>query len=350
MLFCNFAVTKNIAMKKWIVMIAGAMLLGAINSACVGKEKTKSDAEQQPDRTSQILGQFSADSAYRYITEQLAFGPRVPGSEGHRACRDYIINRLEGFGADSLMIQDGIVTAYDGTKLPITNIIAGYNINAPRRILLAAHWDTRPWADKDHDSGNHSKPVPGANDGASGVAVLLEIARNLAIKDPNVGVDLMFIDAEDYGDDKGFSDNEDTWCLGSQYWIKQGMPPYHPENLPVYGILLDMVGGRDARFYYEYFSQANAANPTIKVWSEAENINHNDRFIRRVGGGVTDDNVFLTRAGIPTTVIIECLNDQTQSFPPVWHTVDDDINYIDTKTLKAVGETVLNVVYKEKRY
>lgn len=338
-------------MKKWTVIFAVALVVCAIAVAC-GRNKPSGQAaaETQPNPSDLLLGKFDADSAYDFVARQVAFGPRVPGSEGHRACRQFIIDRLKAYGADSVMIQDGVVTAFNGDELPITNIIGGYNITTPRRILLIAHWDTRPWADKDDKLDERHRPIDGANDGASGVAVLLEIARNLAMRSPNVGVDLMFVDAEDYGDSSAFDPREDTWCLGSQYWINSGMPPYHPDNLPVYGILLDMVGGRNARFHYEYFSQANAPKPTIKVWSEAQKLGHSDKFIRTVGGAVTDDHIFITRAGIPTTDIIETLNVETSSFPPTWHTLDDNLDGIDKGTLKAVGETVLNVVYKEKQY
>lgn len=189
--------------------------------------------------------------------------------------------------------------------------------------------------------------MPGANDGGSGVGVLLEIARNLAAKQPSIGVDIAFFDAEDYGKYEGFEDSSDTWCLGSQYWAKN-MIPYSAYNKPVYGILLDMVGGRGARFHYELFSQEYARLATVKVWGEAEKLGYSDYFIREKGAPVTDDHVVLTRAGIPTTNIIESINSETQSFNPTWHTLDDTMANIDRASLKAVGETVLNVVYKER--
>lgn len=335
-------------MNKWTAFIAGSVLLSALMFACV-KAKTSENTEKALDPVDLLLGKFSADSAYGFIEQQLAFGPRVPGSDAHKACRNYLIDKLKTYNADSVFVQDAVVTAYNGDILPITNIIAGWNVNVPRRVLLVAHWDSRPWSDKETDAEAKMKPVPGANDGASGVAVLLEIARNMAMKAPAIGVDIMFTDAEDYGDSNTLDDNEDTWCLGTQYWIKSGMPPYTLDNLPVYGILLDMVGGRNARFHYEYFSQINAPNPTVKVWAEASRIGHGGKFIRRLGSAVTDDHIFLSRAGIPTTNIIEGFNEETQSFAPTWHTNDDNIENIDRSSLKAVGETVLNVVYKEKQ-
>mgnify|MGYP002546719025 CR=1 FL=1 len=237
-----------------------------------------------------------------------------------------------------------------GDRLPITNILASFNTasESTRRILLVAHWDTRPWADRESDSTMRSQPIAGANDGGSGTGVLLEIARNLGKRRAAVNVDILFVDGEDYGDDTGFGGDESSWCLGTQYWV-ENMVPY-TDTLPLYGILLDMVGGRDAKFHYEYFSQINAPVPTAKVWSEAERLGFDDVFIRAVGGAVTDDHIFLNRAGIPTTDIIETLNDRTQSFNPTWHTLDDNMDNIDRSTLRAVGCTVLNVVYKEKAF
>lgn len=336
-------------MKKWTVIIVGAMLVCTLSFACT-KSKTTRTIEEATDPTELILGQFNADSAYNFIKQQVDFGPRVPGSAAHKACRNYLIDKLRSYNPDSMIIQDATVTAFNGDVLPITNIIAGWNTNAARRVLLVAHWDTRPWSDEETDAEARLLPVDGANDGASGVAVLLEIARNMALREPNIGIDIMFADAEDYGDNSTFDQSESTWCLGTQYWIKSGMPPYRPGNMPVYGILLDMVGGRNARFHYEYYSQLDARTPTIKVWSEASNLGYSDVFVRRVGAAVTDDHIFITRAGIPTTNIIENLNEQTQSFAPTWHTNSDNLENIDRNSLKAVGETVLNVIYKEKQY
>lgn len=300
-------------------------------------------------KSNEKIGAFSADTAYKYVAEQVAFGPRVPGTAAHDSCANYIVERLHGLGPDTVIVQTGTVTAFNGDVLPIKNIIAQYNKFQTKRILLAAHWDTRPWANRDDSHEKRLLPADGANDGGSGVGVLLEIARNLAEKSPSVGVDLFFIDAEDYGDSSGFSENSDTWCLGSQYWA-DNVVPYTADNMPVYGILLDMVGGRDARFNYEAFAQENATKPTVKVWSEAESLGYGERFPRSIGGAVTDDHVVLTRAGIPTTDIIELNNPETLSFPPSWHTHNDNLSNIDKETLQVVGDVVLNVVYKEKPF
>lgn len=314
-----------------------------------GRTSTTGQHDKNVDDEKAVrLGNFSADSAYKYIERQVAFGPRVPGTPEHDACADYLIGELEKY-ADTMHIQRGKVTAFNGDVLPITNIIAGFKPRQTRRILLVAHYDTRPWADSDPDSGNHGKPVLGANDGGSGVGVLLEIARNLAAKQPGVGVDIFFTDAEDYGDNSGFMGNAESWCLGTQYWVEH-MVPYRTDNKPIYGILLDMVGGHDARFHYEAFSKENATSTAWKVWAEGKLLGYGDIFVNKMGGAVTDDHIFLTNAGIPTLDIIESFNVQTGSFPPSWHTVSDDMSNISRQTLQAVGETVLNVIYKEKAY
>lgn len=336
--------------KKIMIFALAAGLLLALGTACrpAGtQQSTRANIDLSDEDP--FLGDFSADSAYAHIERQVSFGPRIPGTEAHRLCRDYIVSELRRYGVDSILIQETEVTAFNGDKLPVYNIISGFNTNrqARRRILLAAHWDTRPWADHDPNPDNRTKPFDGANDGASGVAVLLEIARNLGKEHPAVGVDLLFVDAEDYGTNSNYVENDDTWCLGSQYWV-ENMIPYRSDNRPVYGILLDMVGGRDAKFHYEYFSFINAKTPTLKVWSEAQQLGFGDIFITEIGGSVNDDHRVITNAGIPTTDIIENANAQTSSFNPTWHTAADNLSNIDKRTLDAVGKTVLNVVYKEK--
>ncbi|MCH5221316.1 MAG: M28 family peptidase [Muribaculaceae bacterium] len=324
-------------------------MLTCVVVACSGGANADSKTQSQEKKTAVTMRHkaFNADNAYEHICRQLDFGPRVPGSEGHTACCHYLIKALEDAGVDTIIQQMATVTAFNGDRLPITNIIASINGEATRRVLLAAHWDTRPWADMEEDSNLRNQPIPGANDGASGVAVLLEIAHVLCADKPAVGVDILFTDAEDYGSNDNDGENSDSWCLGTQYWAEH-IVPYTVDNMPVYGILLDMVGGRGARFFYEAFSILYAKTPTLKVWSEAARLGYGDFFPMAVGGAVTDDHVVLTNAGIPTVDIIELNNAETGSFPPSWHTHNDNLKNIDSATLRAVGETVLSVVYNEK--
>jgi Predicted aminopeptidases len=294
---------------------------------------------------------FDADSAYRLIERQLDFGYRVPGTPSHDRCGDWLAAELASRGADTVLVQRGEVTAWNGDRLPIANIMGRWNPDAEKRVLLLAHWDSRPWADRESDAAKRDKPIPGANDGGSGVAVLLELARGLSDSGLDKGVDILFVDAEDYGTPEHASvwseDSEDTWCLGTQYWLKN-LPEFNGRVYkPDYAILLDMVGGYDAKFHREYFSGRLAPKIVDKVWSAAAQAGHGNRFVNDAGSPVTDDHVYLLKAGIPAVNIIECANSETGTFNPTWHTHADGIGAIDRETLKAVGETVARVLSQD---
>ncbi len=341
--FCVILPLENaISMKAMNILLVLAVLAGTACGCSRG-----GGGSAAPVQNASAIGSFNADSAYSFVAGQVAFGPRVPGTAGHDSCADYIIDKLHGFGADTVIVQHGEATAFNGDRLPVKNIFAGFNPSVSRRILLAAHYDTRPWADRDPDPAKRMQPVLGANDGASGAGVLLEIARNLAMRAPEIGVDLIFFDCEDYGNPDPTDGEDGGWCLGSEYWVRH-MVPYTSGNLPVYGVLLDMVGARDAKFPYEYFSQIKAVTPTMKVWNEAERLGYSGRFVRSVGSAVQDDHLVMISAGIPTTNVIECNNIRTGSFNPSWHTSYDNMSNIDKATLEAVGKTLLNVAYKER--
>lgn len=332
-------------MNRLILLLTAAWVISFGMCSCSGSS-AKTAKSNEPVTKTALLGAFDKDSAYKYIAEQVAFGPRVPGTESHDKCGRYLVDRLKQFGADTIIEQHAVVEAFNGDKLPINNIFARFNKAALNRVLLVAHWDTRPWANMETNAEKSRQPVPGANDGASGVGVILEIARNLGLKTPDCGVDILFTDAEDYGSSDNFVNDDTSWCLGTQYWIEH--LPYTAVDRPVYGILLDMVGGVDARFHREIQSNQEAKSPTVKVWSEANALGFGDIFVNKVGGAVIDDHVYLIKAGIPTTDIVEHISLATGNFPATWHTLDDDMQHISTETLDAVGKTVLNVVYKEK--
>lgn len=323
-----------------------------ISTAVIGCNgpATKAAPTIATDTVMAPLGSFSADSAMQYARHQVAFGPRTPGSEAHDKCTEWLAAILRAAGADTVMILGNTVTAWDGNTLPIKNVFARFAPEATARIILLAHYDTRPWADQMSDEATRDTPIDGANDGASGVAVLLEVARNLGMQRPDIGVDILLTDCEDYGARSDARVDQQTanesWCLGARDFADN--MPYTATTLPRYGILLDMVGGRGARFNREYLSATLAPQPTARVWSTAAKMGLAHRFPMSVGGAVTDDHLPLIEAGIPVTDIIESAASNTGSFPATWHTTDDNIDNIDPEAMADAGRVVLNVIYTEK--
>lgn len=323
------------------------LLMGLILSAasCDSKEKKKETTE-----TTQVAAEspFSADSAYTFVRRQVDFGPRVPGTEAHRRCGAFLAEKLRSYGL-TVIEQSMTLTAYDGTALPCVNIIGQYRPEASERIMLFAHWDTRPFADAESDSSKWHTPIDGANDGASGVGVLLEIARLLQAEGlrEGLGVDILFFDAEDYGVPQFESydgSTEETWAMGAQYWARN---PHTPDYKADLGILLDMVGGRDATFYREYFSQESAGRYVTEVWQMAHDLGYGRYFHNAVGGGLVDDHVFVIRhRRIPCLNIVDYDPERTKGFADTWHTLDDTMEAIDPETLEAVGATVWAVLNK----
>lgn len=317
------------------------LLSVALFVACGGK---KAPQAVQP-QTAVVVPTFNADSAYHYTAQQVAFGPRVPNSEAHRQCGEWLVQTLERFGA-KVTSQHVTLRAYDGTPLKARNIIGSYKPETRKRVLLCAHWDSRPWADADPDPKYHRTPILGANDGASGVGVLLEIARQLQAHPTDIGIDIIFFDAEDYGEHA--ADDEPTdgiaWCLGSQYWARV---PHVDGYMARFGILLDMVGGRDARFHREGLSDYFARDIVNKVWAAAHASGNGEWFPYAEGGQITDDHLPINQiARIPCIDIIGHYPDT--GFAPTWHTMDDTMENIDPAVLRAAGQTVMQVIYNER--
>lgn len=294
--------------------------------------------------TTLALPDFSADSAFAFVKAQTDFGPRVPNSQEHAACALYLQNKLAQY-ADTVMLQKFDVKAYDGKTLHACNIMASFAPEKEKRIFLASHWDSRHVADHDPIESYQSQPIDGANDGASGVGVLLEVARQLQLKRPDIGVDIVFFDVEDYGTPASMDLDGDWWALGSQHWAKQAYANgYNAE----YGILLDMVGATDATFYHEYFSDYFAPDIVSKVWGTAYKLGHGKYFINESSHPITDDHLYVNRLGhLKMIDIIHQDKNSSTGFTAVWHTHEDDIQHIDKNTLAVVGTTLLTVIYAE---
>ncbi len=326
-----------------------ALLAVGLMVACISENPKKERKPVAKAVRTVTTPQFSSDSAYQYIQDQVGFGPRVPNRPPHDSCAKYLQDKLKEFGWQ-VQVQKAKLTAFHGGKLRSQNIIAQFNPDSSRRILLCAHWDTRPFADR--DSVRQNDPIDGANDGASGVGVLLEIARQIGLKNPETGVDIIFFDSEDYGRPQvgaemyqQFSQGTSDWCLGSQYWAKNKVPAnYRAKN----GILLDMVGAKGATFLKEGISRRYAKSFLNKVWDIGAELGYGQYFVKRMFGEITDDHVFVNQAGIPCIDIIQWDEKRSQigGFGKFHHTHKDNMDIIDKATLKAVGQTVITVVYR----
>jgi len=328
-------------------------LLAAGALACSSKAASDSTAatDSQPTAAATEIPAFNADSAFANVKAQCHLGPRVLGSEAHVRCAQWLESRLKAIGAE-VTVHNKTITDFSGNTYQLANIYARLNPQAQRRVLLAAHWDTRPWADEDPDPANHKKPIDGANDGASGVGVILEIARLAAATPPAVGIDILLTDGEDSGvsapdnaDDATILRYENSWCLGVQHFLETD--PYATMTKPVFGILLDMVGGKGASFPVEYFSSRYARQYVDKVTAAAAREGTAGLFPTSISGAINDDHVHLNRAGIPTVNIIDTRPGTATGFNPTWHTLADNMTNIDPNVLGAVGRTVTNLIYNE---
>ena len=328
--------------KILVPLVLSALLLAALSS-CQSDGSGQSSAEEAPPKEKVSVPKFERDSAYAFVEQQVAFGPRVPNTEAHQKCKQWLTGQFKSYGA-KVIEQDFQPTAYTGTVLKATNIIAQFNPDANKRIVLAAHWDSRPFADSPLSEERRDEPILGADDGGSGVAVLLEVARQLQAHPIEMGVDLVLFDAEDYGESGG--ERAETYALGSQYWARN--LHVSGKQRPKYGILLDMVGARGARFPQEYYSVQFAPQVVRKVWKLAQNMGYGNYFVNDSGGGITDDHYFVnTIANIPMIDIINRQPGAQAGFGEHWHTHNDNMDIIDPRTLRAVGQVLLAVVYRE---
>jgi len=327
---------------NWIV---SAVLL--VLASCSGNRN--GTETKQPERVVDVPAS-SADSAYFFVRKQVAFGPRVPNTEPHRRTGEYLVETLKRYGA-TVTVQEFQAQSFDGQKLNLRNIIASFFPDKQKRILLAAHWDTRPFADKDKEKPN--VPFDGANDGASGVGVMLEVARVLSTSAaPQVGVDIILFDGEDWGEYEGTesagklpSGYKEWWCLGSQYWAshkhKSGYSAY-------YGILVDMVGANGAKFYREGHSLQYAPTIVDKVWKRAAKLGYSNVFVQQNAGAIVDDHVFVSTMGKIPMIDIVHYDPVIGFFGDFHHTQKDNMELINAETLRIVTDVVLNVVYYEE--
>ena len=331
-------------MKDKLVLLG--LFLGLFFVACDDVEEDPNPPSPVVPKTTVITPDFDAQMAYDFIQKQVDFGPRVPGSQAHRDCGNWLVEQLKAYGAE-VLTQEAQVMAFDGTYLPMKNIIAQYQPDNKRRILLYAHWDTRPFADK--DSVRTKEPIDGANDGGSGVGVLLEVARQIQQKQPDYGIDIIFFDTEDYGRPEWLPADGDPsdWCLGSQYWARNRHKPNYRAK---FGVLLDMVGAKDAVFNREGTSVALAPGVVDKVWKTAQGLGYDTLFVDEVTGQTIDDNYFVNMgAGIPSANIVHyhVSGPRPMGYGFFHHTHADNMSIIDTTVLKAVGQTVMEVIYQE---
>ncbi len=321
---------------KFIVKVLKFIVVSIILVACSdsnSEKKTSKNSQKQEFKLVQ-MPEVNKDSVFNFVKKQVDFGPRTPNSKAQKECAKWMASKLTSYNFD-VQIQRGIHRAYDGVDLEYNNIIGRFGLDKKKRVLLTAHWDTRPWADQDFERTD--EPIDGANDGGSGVAVILEIARLINQQTTNVGVDVVLFDIEDYG-----KANE-TFCYGSQIWMKDT----RLDSLkPIYGINLDMVGDPNAVFLYEGYSQEFARPVLDKVWNVAKHMGHSRYFKTIQDGMITDDHYYVNKAGIPCIDIIH-RDPQTGSFPNSWHTHNDNIKNISASTLKSVTEVVLQTIYRE---
>lgn len=326
-------------MNKKLLILPLLALIGF--QACKnGKKNTEESTTTEEIKL--VSPVFDADSAYSYTKDQVDFGPRIPGTTAHQKCADYLVAKLKSFGA-TVQIQGAKTSTYDGKSYQLKNILASFSPEKKERVLISAHWDARPFSDQDTDPAKRDQAFDAANDGASGVAVILEMARQIQQKQPDVGVDFALWDLEDYGKANDESPDETTWCLGSQYWAKNAIATGYKAK---YGINLDMVGGGNAQFTQDEISRQSAPDVVNKVWEIGNQIGYASYFVSIPSGRLVDDHFWMNKAGVPSIDIIH-YNDNS-GFYINWHTQLDNLANIDKNTLKATGQTVLETIYREK--
>lgn len=282
-----------------------------------------------------VVPRINEDSAMSFVMKQLDFGVRVPGTPGHAKTKEWITDKMKGYGAE-VVIQEFKGSFLGKKDVQGYNIIASVNPKHKKRILLMAHWDTRLIAEKDSNPEMKDKPIPGAIDGASGVAALLEIARSVQQNPIDLGIDFVFFDMEDQGE------NGDNWCLGSKYWSEN---PHQKGYTAEFGILLDLIGAKGATYGFEGYSYQFAGDLLRKVWGLADKMGYGQLFQVYDGGGIMDDHYYVnTIRKIPSIDIIE--TNRMGGFGNYHHTHNDNIDAMDKENFRKVIQVVTAVLYK----
>lgn len=342
-----------------IISILFRLLL--VTSIFVGCESPTKPPVIDPDPKPEpevFVPSFDKDSAYYFVQKQVDFGPRVPETAEHKACSEWIKTTLESYDGWEVKFQDAEIEGFDNKPMKIRNIIATYKPEADERVLLCAHWDTRRMADQDTE--RTEEPILGADDGGSGVGVLMELARTVSKNPLNAGIEIVFFDAEDQGESGTPRPAEQTWCLGAQYWSRN---QHNMKVQPRFGILLDMVGRSGAQFPKEGVSLARAGQIVNIVWNQALELGLNELFVKEKDDQLIDDHVYVNDIGGIKTIdiinrpVLRDANGQIvmnreenrpeRRFGDHWHTHNDNMQIIDPYTLESVGDVLLHVLYKE---
>ncbi|MBX7109570.1 MAG: M28 family peptidase [Chitinophagales bacterium] len=330
-------------LKPIALLLSTLMIIAGCGGKKTGNVTTPVTKSTETAAAGAVVPDFSADSAYAFVARQVAFGPRIPGTAAQQKCAQWLEAKLKSYSS-AVVLQDVKVTIYNGSQVPCKNIIASFHPEIKKRILLCAHWDTRPWSDQ--DSLHKKSPFDGADDGGSGVAVLLEIARLLHTQSVATGIDIALFDVEDYGppywEEKEGNEQPSQYCIGTQHWAKN---PHVKDYRAYYGILLDMVGAKGATFPMEGLSMRYAPSVVKNVWDVANGLGYGNYFVYAKTNAITDDHAFVN--SINGTPCIDIINMTDKGFAKHWHTQQDNLSVIDKATLKAVGQTLLQIIFNE---
>ncbi len=301
-----------------------AMTLVVAMFACADEEPAPPPVTERPT--------FDSARAYALVRTQVEFGPRVPGTPGHARQLEWMVQEL-GRHAAEVSVDSFTYETTGGETLALANLIARFRPESEQRLLLLAHWDTRPTADQEADSAARAVPIPGANDGGSGVAVLMTLAEMMAAQAPPMGVDLLFVDGEDYGPTSA------DMFIGAKHYAAS-LPD---EGRPMYGVLLDMVGDADPSFPIEGYSAQYALPLAQRIWGIARDLGYGSVFPTRVGQSLQDDHLALNEAGLQTVDIIDFDYGPGHAY---WHTAEDRLENVSPRTLGIVGEVIAELVYR----